>query len=337
MNDIIELPIFHNNTLKLIIYEKELLMENFLEDLRKKFNIETSIALMDGEAEITSVKSFYNGRKLQIIQRQVELFEEENENMDLNVLEVPNLDIVVHDNQRISFDEIRNLEFPTSTLLNDLNLWAHNMKFHLVKTEGVKSSKDGYFRSFICNEKKCKFRLTFRSDPKGDIYKLDERLAEKNNYHSKVFVISFKTLDHSLIYQSNGILDENISKEIDKFKAKMTTSNLTDHINKTFNTSFKNEQMRYKVKKLVEEKYGKAEEDAYNFVALAKEEVQNGGAFCFETDAQNLFQRCLFVSAVMLEYSKSFLDLVMVDATYKKNRFGLPLVNIIGLYFFFNH
>ena len=77
MNDIIELPIFNNNSLKLVIYEKELSMENFLEDLRKKFNIETSIVLMDGEAEITSVKSFYNGRKFQIIQKQVDLIEEE--------------------------------------------------------------------------------------------------------------------------------------------------------------------------------------------------------------------------------------------------------------------
>jgi len=57
-------------------------MENFLEDLWKKFNIETSIGLTDGEAEITSVKSFYNGRKLQIIQKQVDLFEKEKESMD---------------------------------------------------------------------------------------------------------------------------------------------------------------------------------------------------------------------------------------------------------------
>jgi len=35
------------------------------------------------------------------------LFEEEKENINLNALEVPNLDIVVDDNERISFDEIR--------------------------------------------------------------------------------------------------------------------------------------------------------------------------------------------------------------------------------------
>ena len=114
-----------------------------------------------------------------------------------------------------------------------------------------------------------------------------------------------------------------ISKEIDKFKAKMTTSNLTDHINKTFNANFKNDLMRHKVKKLVEEKYGKAEEDAYNFASLVKEEAQNGG-FCFETNAQNLFKKRLFVSAVMLEYSKSFLELVIDDATYKKTIWFTP-------------
>ena len=33
----------------------------------------------------------------------------------------------------------------------------------------------------------------------------------------------------------------------------------------------------------------------------------------------------------MLLYSKFFLDIVIVDATYWRNRFNLPLVNIIGI------
>ena len=33
----------------------------------------------------------------------------------------------------------------------------------------------------------------------------------------------------------------------------------------------------------------------------------------------------------MLIYSRYFLDVVIIDSTYKRNRFNLPLVNIIGI------
>ena len=33
----------------------------------------------------------------------------------------------------------------------------------------------------------------------------------------------------------------------------------------------------------------------------------------------------------MVKYSEKFLDVVLVDSTYKRNRFNLPLVNIIGI------
>ena len=136
-------------------------------------------------------------------------------------------------------------------------------------------------------------------------------------------------------YKSNGIKTEKVTKEIDKFKAKMTTSNLTDHINGKFKTNFKADQIRYQVNKLLERSYGKPEEDAYKFVSLAKDEVaKQGGSFCIDIDDENRLKKCLFVSSRMLEYSKSFLDLVIIDATYKKNRFSLPLVNVIGIIFY---
>lgn len=33
----------------------------------------------------------------------------------------------------------------------------------------------------------------------------------------------------------------------------------------------------------------------------------------------------------MMQYADYFLDIVIVDATYKRNRFNLPLVNVIGV------
>jgi len=117
----------------------------------------------------------------------------------------------------------------------------------------------------------------------------------------------------------------------------MTVSNLTSEINKKFKTNFKINQIRYQVNKFIEESFGKPDADASHFAALAKEETEeHGEAFYLETDQQNSFKRCLFVSSTMLQYSQSFLDIVLIDATYKKNRFSLPLVNIIGFFLFFS-
>jgi len=33
----------------------------------------------------------------------------------------------------------------------------------------------------------------------------------------------------------------------------------------------------------------------------------------------------------MLQHSQNFLDMVLIDATYRRNRFNLPLVNICGI------
>ena len=89
------------------------------------------------------------------------------------------------DSQEVCLNEIRNQIFDVSYLFDQLNAWANKNHFHFNKTEGIKQNKEGYYRSFVCNEKKCKFRLTFRSDKTGKHYKLDEILADKNSKHSK--------------------------------------------------------------------------------------------------------------------------------------------------------
>jgi len=111
-----------------------------------------------------------------------------------------------------------------------------------------------------------------------------------------------------------------------------TMKDLTDHINRKFDTSFEDYQISYRVDKFLRATFGTADEDAYYFVNLAQENVsQDGGLFKMEVNAENQLIRALFVSNVMYQYSQIFLDVVVVDATYKRNRFNLPLVNIIGI------
>jgi len=57
----------------------------------------------------------------------------------------------------------------------------------------------------------------------------------------------------------------------------------------------------------------------------------NGGYFKFEVNNKNEFDKCIFMSKTMLIYAQHFLDIVIVDSTYKRNRFNLPLINVIGI------
>lgn len=89
------------------------------------------------------------------------------------------------------------------------------------------------------------------------------------------------------------------------------------------------------MKKMLEKTLGTPDKDAYEFVNLAKEDVKkNNGYFAYHTDQNDEFKKCIYLSQTMIHYSKYFLDTVIVDATYKRNRFNLILVNIVG---FNNH
>ena len=140
---------------------------------------------MEDNAEITSEHSFFNGRKLQIVEISAA---DVLVNAKEELANPPQVN-AVHSTfeEDTSIEELKNIRFNASTLLIDINKWANERNFHLSKTEGVKANKEGVFRSFKCNEKKCRFRLTFQSNSKGEIFELNQRLALKNNKHSNKF------------------------------------------------------------------------------------------------------------------------------------------------------
>lgn len=134
-------------------------------------------------------------------------------------------------------------------------------------------------------------------------------------------------------YKEKSVFTDVIDKKLDMLKGRVKTyKDITDLINSEFKTEFVDSQIKYRVKKLIEKNLGSPDDDAYEFVKLAQEDAKNGGGyFSYETDTNNRFKRCLYLSQTMLTYSKKFLDSVIIDATYKRNRFNLILVNIIGV------
>jgi len=77
--------------------------------------------------------------------------------------------------------------------------------------------------------------------------------------------------------------------------------------------------------------FGNAQEDAYLFVKLVQGKSKEDAYFNFKVDKESKFTSAIYLSKTMLLYSQYFLDLVIVDATYKRNRFNLPLINVIGV------
>lgn len=139
-------------------------------------------------------------------------------------------------------------------------------------------------------------------------------------------------IDHDLNYIRRGTVTEDVEQEVDKFKTKMNTKNITKHVNEKFAISLKEEQIRYLTTKLTEKNFGKPDNDAFAFLTLAQQDVlSNGGFFALDRGTGEEFKSIIYISASMLSYAKSFLDLVIIDATYKKNRFNLPLLNVIGV------
>lgn len=105
-----------------------------------------------------------------------------------------------------------------------------------------------------------------------------------------------------------------------------------DAINEKHGTTFSVSQIQYRIMKISEETKGKAHLDAYEFVKLAEEDVKkNDGYFCYMKKSNNEFDKCLYISSTMLTYSDYFLDIILIDSTYRRNRFNLVLVNILGV------
>ena len=234
----------------------------------------------------------------------------------------------------ISFQDLIGEKFKKNKLLNSLNAWANSKGFHFILSEGAKQLKKGVKRTFACHVKGCEYKLLLKSDSNEDNFQVEEKLSSKYKKHSKIlnYMNSKEYEDHTLDFQKRDTFTEKILKEINLLKGKtQTISTLTEVLNKKFQTEFSVLQVKYQVNKILLETYGYADEDAYRFIQLAKEEASKEGFFCSKLDKnQRLFQ-AIYLSKSMLLYSNYFLDLVIVDATYRRNRFNLPLVNVIGV------
>jgi len=195
-NNAIELNLTHENVSKLVIYEIGMALNDFYKEIQSIFNINLQIKLRDSNADITSVKSFYNGRKLIIETLAIMPRTDSSSESTEAISHIPSI------NGNINFDDIIEVEYPSKELLSKVNDWANKKKFNLMSTGGVKKSMEGCFRTLVCSKKNCKVRFTFKSNNDGLIYKLDKILAKKNSIHSKLV---FFLINHCILRSCIGL------------------------------------------------------------------------------------------------------------------------------------
>jgi len=211
-------------------------------------------------------------------------------------------------------------------LLEYVNAWAISHSFKVKICEGYKVGKKGVTRTLTCREKNCNFKLKFFSEK-----------AQESKVNFDELEYSLKTMqlkhNHKLELNDKEEMSPEVVEKINLWKGKTKTLiDLKELINKEFDKSFDYHQICYQVTKLMNENFGKANDDADSFVKEIEKDIkQNGGYYKVLIDKDNKLQKILYMSFQMLEYAKFFLDIVIVDATYRRNRFNMPLVNVCGI------
>jgi len=309
--------ITYQDSKRKIFLEQDKDFKDFIESIKSEFKIhQENIQLFEvqSKAEITSIA---------VLEPYADLF------IQIGLVSEQSKSVL-----KICLNDLVNKKFKEADLNSVINEWAVQYGFKLVYKEGLKTTKTGFKREMRCQVKNCGFKLTFKSDKIGRDYELDFKLSIKHNEHKgDYYLYIFLILDHNLDYEEADKFTNEIEHEISMLKGKMKTINgLTKHINKKFKCHFPVHRIQYKVNKLLQETFGKPEEDVNRFVEIALTDVKNnGGFFYFETNQQGQFSKSLYVSKTMEIYSKKFLDVVIIDSTYKRNRFNLPIVNILGV------
>lgn len=313
--------------------------ESLISYFGKKLNIqgEFRVLLKDIKAEVNFVADLNDKDELcvEFVPIVEEIKEDAASNQNPNIQNSQDPSSII-----ISVENLKGRRIFGKHLLSELNEeWATPQGFHLVYTEGEKSLAQGRFkRTLGCSTKGCKFKLIFKAESSQEQCNLleSEELIESEELRDNLLfeLDSSKNIhNHALKYTPKSRFTPEIIQEIDNLKGKVASfSSLVEIINKNHKTKFDYNQIIYQVKRLSEINYGKPDEDANLFKEIIKEYVNSrGGYYSIEIGEKDTLQKILFVSDQMLNYATKFLDVVLIDATYRRNRFNMPIVNVVGI------
>jgi len=196
--------------------------------------------------------------------------------------------------------------------------WARSSGFALIVKEGEKVNSMGVkTTSLYCNFEGCGFYLRFKTNTFG-VYKL----TSFNSVHS-----GHKKIAYSLV-------DTNVKTQISNLSSRMKSkSDLKNVVNENCSSTLSYHQVYYQVQKLKEEEYGKPSDDAKRLLLhLIENQNLNNCKFTFEKDKKSgELLRLMYISKSMFQKYQIYHDVILIDSTFQKNVFNMPIVSLLGI------
>ena len=231
---------------------------------------------------------------------------------------------------------------------NELKILIKPLGFEIYLPHGEKTLANGVKRTiFLCNNPKkskntvntqnqqeinndkvfeyrsdCPFYLQFTTDLTGKNYSLTTYVIQHN--HPLITTNEMKSIN-----KMSTPIKTTIKDLAGKLK---TTKELTEYVNKQHNIKANYHQIYYQENKSYAEEYGNFKDDAKMLLEVCEEDLHlHLGKYkhCLNTD--NQLVNFIYSSKEMEEVYRRFNDLLIIDTTFKKNRFNMPMINFVNI------
>ena len=221
---------------------------------------------------------------------------------------------------KIDVESLLQAKFENRIVLKEkIDLWSSDNKMGLVFKSQERENLDGSRVSILyCDKKKkysCPFYLEFKMNKEDKFYKLKNYWP----YHN-----------HDLYtYDGSGALTEEIISKIKILRPYAKSyQDLCQAINKECNKNFYWRVIYYQAKKIEEEEIGHPTKDAQNLIKILKWDSKNRGGF-YNAEFLNIkLEKFCYMSNRMKLLINKFEDVIIIDGSYKINRFNMPVVDI---------
>ena len=227
-------------------------------------------------------------------------------------------DIEVENN--IEINDLFKMRFESrKSLSKQVNQWASKYKFSLAfsQRERYLLKEECKVSLLECSEKLCPFFLEFKTIEEDGLYILTNYWNSHNHKLNK--------------FNTTKDITEEIFDKIKQLKdSTKDIVKLTNLINKEFKLNFSEIVIRYQIKKIMEEEFGRPSEDAQRLLDLiSKDATQRNHFYKKELGQDHQILNICFMTPRMRILANQYNDILIVDCTHKTNRFNLPLMDIV--------
>lgn len=176
----------------------------------------------------------------------------------------------------------------------------------------------------------CKFRISYKIDKASGCYDFNETKANFQHSHPLDYKgLSKRKKMESLEYMAQSELQSKSRlKDITQKTQAFIQGQANDHL-----IELQKQQTAYLVKKTKEKIWGLPQKDAENLNKLM-EQIKNqfpDGLIKMQVDELGQLRNFIFSSSNMKNQYLKFKDIILMDSTYRTNKYKLPLYVIAGV------